>query len=92
MAACSSGVAVTRMRREGVMYSSRSWRSTAPLTLHSSRMAARSVIRSMAKWKSISKPSEQVNTRYSTVWWKSQFCLSSPILAKIWLRGISSCF
>ena len=92
MASCSSGVAVMRMRREEVLYSSRSWRFTLPLTLHSSRMAARSVTTSMAKWKSISTPSECVNSRYSTVWRKSQFCLSRPILEKISLRGISSFF
>ena len=66
--------------------------NTVSYTHLSSRMAARSVTTSIAKWKSISTPSECVNSRYSTVWRKSQFCLSSPILAKISLRGISSFF
>lgn len=38
------------------------------------------------------KEMECVNSRYSTVWRKSQLCLSRPILAKISLRGISSFF
>ena len=50
-------------------------------TLHQQQAAAQ-----------ISTPSECVNSRYSTVWRKSQFCLSRPILAKISLRGISSFF